>query len=241
MESVVTLLSLCLAFALYLQSCEYVAIRKEFLVGGTWAGGDVSQNALFVSHLYLRFVFLVLIFLPNFFPSLLPWAWLGLLISQVVISVRVKSPFSGGVEGLIFWAQVCLLLSQIEGVGVTPIYFLAILVLCSYFLAGFKKLFESGWRNGTTLEGYMKKSWYRVPRFIQNISLCQFKWTSWAIILTQMLLPFLLFLPSGFILFSVVGIVFHLSIFYFFGLNRFFWGWLACYPAVYLLLRLGDI
>jgi hypothetical protein len=39
--------------------------------------------------------------------------------------------------------------------------------------------------------------------------------------------------PSGALLFMVIAAVFHFLVFWFFGLNRFFWAWLTNLTAVW--------
>lgn len=252
------LMEIALAFALLLQSFEYLGMKNEFRVGGTWAGPDVILNQLFNFHLYLRLLLLVFILtvaIARFFQldfevysflSLLPMAWLGMLASQLIIVIRTNALPSGGAEGLLFWLQLMVLWIHTTGHQTSALVFVSILILSSYAIAGLRKLAKADWRNGQALRGYLQKSWYRIPPCIRvrsdgshapspssNGSLL--KIISLAIILTQVALPLFLFLPNGFWIFLVLALVFHIANFWIFSLNRFVWAWVAGFPAVYFL------
>ena len=235
-----------LAIALFFQSIEYWSIRREFMVGGIWSGPDVLLNRMFVAHLSLRFALLPLIFVGD----VAAFAWSGLVLSQIIICLRVRFCFSGGVESILFYSQMVALISVLFPGLAFPQLFLATIVLSSYVLAGLHKLRQKKWRQGRALPRFLFDSWYSVPSSLFNIkkklsgngTTMSLQWLSWFIILSQIVLGFLPFVPGGIYAFIGVGIAFHFSIFYVFRLNRFFWGWLVTYPAVFILaLRLaGD-
>ena len=55
---------------------------------------------------------------------------------------------------------------------------------------------------------------------------------SWAFIVWECLFPFALAGPRIAAVFCAVAALFHFLVFRYFGLNRFFWAWLASFPAI---------
>ena len=55
---------------------------------------------------------------------------------------------------------------------------------------------------------------------------------SWGFIVWEILFPFSLLDPRLAAVFCGVAALFHFLVFWFFGLNRFFWAWLCSFPAI---------
>jgi hypothetical protein len=55
---------------------------------------------------------------------------------------------------------------------------------------------------------------------------------AWAFIVWECCAPLALVSPELATAFCAVAGVFHFLVFWFFGLNRFFWAWLASFPAI---------
>jgi hypothetical protein len=53
--------------------------------------------------------------------------------------------------------------------------------------------------------------------------------------LWEAVFPLGLFNQNGALLFMVIAVVFHFLVFWFFGLNRFFWAWLTNLTAVWFV------
>ncbi len=112
--------------------------------------------------------------------------------------------------------------------------YLCIQVIFSYVIAGLVKVKNSEWRNGQALPNIAKLLRYQVPKTFQlylnnrNISLA----LSWLVIVFEILFFLPLLFPQSALFFLLFGLLFHFANFYFFGLNRFFWTWLATYPLV---------
>ena len=56
---------------------------------------------------------------------------------------------------------------------------------------------------------------------------------SWLLLLFEIGFPVALVSPDLSIVVILIAIAFHVGNFYIFGLNRFVFAWLACYPALY--------
>lgn len=108
-------------------------------------------------------------------------------------------------------------------------------LLLSYLKSGLCKIKNPHWRTGLALREFLSSAY-----FVQNSAvkyLCSAKRllliTSWTVILFEVAFPLtLISLPLA-LTFMTLGIGFHLSVSYFFGLNRFIWTWIATYPALF--------
>jgi len=58
---------------------------------------------------------------------------------------------------------------------------------------------------------------------------------SWAFILWEGLFPLVLVFPDWTFVFVGVALLFHFLVFWFFGLNRFFWAWAANLGSLFFL------
>jgi hypothetical protein len=124
----------------------------------------------------------------------------------------------------------------------TCLYFLAAQACLSYATAGFYKLLDKDWREGRGLFYVVN-----TPIWVTSSTMAHFfnqhtffnKLFSWLIIGFECTFPLILVMekPYGFI-FIGIGILFHALNAIILGLNKFFWAWIATYPAIiYLLLR----
>ena len=104
----------------------------------------------------------------------------------------------------------------------------------SYFISGWVKLLNPDWRSGRALQDVFAFSAYPVSEGLRSLShrplWC---WVmSWSVILFELLLPLSLIHQDLLIIALILAAGFHLSNVLFFGLNRFFWIWLAAYPSL---------
>jgi len=92
------------------------------------------------------------------------------------------------------------------------------------------------WRNGQAMTVFLNSGLYgplatdRVFRRPMVASSC-----SWAFILWEGLFPLVLFNPGWMAVFVGVALVFHFLVFWFFGLNRFFWAWAVNLSSIFFL------
>ena len=121
------------------------------------------------------------------------------------------------------------------------LFLIAVQVTLSYFVAGVVKAKERDWRSGRALALLLTQTPYAVPARVQ-------KWVenprvafagAWLILLFELSFPLALLDIRLCWIYLGLGLVFHLMNVWVLGLNRFFWAWLAGYPAVvYLSLSL---
>jgi hypothetical protein len=110
-----------------------------------------------------------------------------------------------------------LLMSQIVSQFAGPalgwracFWYVTIQSLSSYFLSGSVKLLRPEWRNGSAMTIFLNAAIHG-----------PLSHGHWLLLDTRL---------AG--LFCLIAAVFHFLVFWFFGLNRFFWAWMATFPAI---------
>ena len=169
----------------------------------------------------------------------------GLLLAlQLLMLIRWRGAFNGGSDfmtlmvllGLFIAAGVNLLSAPNRHPDLgwrAGFAFIALQAISSYFLSGSVKLLRPEWRNGRALTLFLNEA-VRGPlppgHWLRQAGLARLG--SWAFILWECAFPLALLHAEWALLFCLVAAVFHFLVFWFFGLNRFFWAWLATFPAI---------
>jgi hypothetical protein len=165
---------------------------------------------------------------------------LGLLLSQAILQIRWRGAFNGGAD----FMTLVLLIGIAIGSGLTPLlgeslawqaglWTISIQTLSSYFLSGTVKLRYAGWRNGRALPTLLDGGLYgplAASSLLRHRAVAII--SSWAFISWEAAFPLAMLDPALMSFWCAIGIVFHFLVFWYFGLNRFFWAWLAAYPAL---------
>lgn len=119
-------------------------------------------------------------------------------------------------------------------VTVCVMYIAAQLTL-SYFISGVTKIRGNRWRDGTAFAGIFSTDAYGSPmlfRLSEQLPICGLL-ICWCIIIFETLFPIVFFLPDyGQIGVLGIGVMFHLVIAIFMGLNKFIWAWWSAYPSL---------
>lgn len=166
-----------------------------------------------------------------------PWPLVGLAGLSLLILHHFQGPYNGGSDRMGLLALWCLTLSRLlpmaQGQELAFGY-LGVQLVLSYLIAGWVKIRNPDWRSGRALRDVFQFSAYPVaedlrrwadrPRVLRAMS--------WAVILFELAFPLTLLSRETLIAGLVVAAVFHLANACLFGLNRFFWTWLAVYPAI---------
>lgn len=166
-----------------------------------------------------------------------PWPLVALCALSLAILQRFQGPYNGGSDRMGLLALWCLTLSQIAP---TPQWrevlfgYLGLQLTLSYLIAGGVKLMNPDWRTGRALRDVFQFSAYPVserlrrwadrPRVMRAMS--------WAVIGFELAFPLSLLSQPTLIAGLAIAATFHLANACLFGLNRFFWTWLATYPAI---------
>lgn len=165
---------------------------------------------------------------------LMCWALFGLAL---LILIRFQGPYNGGSDrmGLLILSCLCLvhILPQSDWQEVVFGYLAAQLIL-SYVMSGWVKITNAEWRSGQALVDIFAFSAYPVcEKFREFAESRRLLWAgSWFVIAFELLFPLSLATPITLIIGLTITSVFHLANAFLFGLNRFFWTWIAAYPSI---------
>lgn len=173
-----------------------------------------------------------------------PWPLVGLAGLSLLILQRFQGPYNGGSDRMGLLALWCLTVSRLMPTPALQEVFFAYLglqLLLSYVISGWVKVINPDWRAGLALQHVFQFSAYPVseglrrwadrPRLLMIMS--------WAVMGFELAFPLTLLSPVALAVGLVIAGGFHLANACLFGLNRFFWTWLAVYPAlVWLQARL---
>lgn len=242
---------LLLGWSLMLQTLEYLRIQRLDRITN-W---QIQRDEVPPSPPGIRAVLDVLL-RPRAYTALLVlrlilalwllFAGLGLVGSSLlfgialVLLMRWRGAFNGGSDFMTLVGLTGLLLAQVVGTVLQPetgwrtgLWYVTLQTVSSYFVSGWVKLLRPEWRSGAAMPVFLDtgvygplpaSSLYRKPTLALLLT---WGFTVWEGCFVLALLD-----PRLALLFCTVGAFFHFMVFWYFGLNRFFWAWLASYPAV---------
>ncbi|MBT6427374.1 MAG: HTTM domain-containing protein, partial [Rhodospirillaceae bacterium] len=112
--------------------------------------------------------------------------------------------------------------------------YLALQLTLSYFISGWVKIVNPDWRSGRALQDVFQFSAYPVSESLRSwADRPRLLWAmSWAVMLFELIFPLTLLTQATLIMGLAVAATFHFANACLFGLNRFFWIWLAAYPSI---------
>lgn len=216
MELAVRLAEIILGFSLLQQSLEYMrGASPEKILGG------------------LRALLAVLLML-----GVQPiWVETGLLLLTLLLIKRFNGPYNGGSDTMSILVLLCLWLSHVVPNRFwqeVALGYLAFQLAFSYFQAGYIKIINRAWRNGQALRDVFLFSAYPVSEQVRAWAASPglMFGMSWMVMLFELLFPLALVNPYFLYAALVIAALFHLANACLFGLNRFFWIWLAAYPVI---------
>lgn len=216
LDAVLHLTELLLGFALLQQSLEHVASACD-------------EWWLFAPRACLS-VLLMLGVAPAWTSSAL--LGLGLLILR-----RFDGPYNGGSDRMSLLILICLCLAHLLPAPhwrEAAFGYLAVQLVLSYVLSGAVKIVNPDWRSGRALRDVFLFSAYPVSEDLRRLA----EWPrllllmSWCVMLFELLFPLALLTQPALIAGLSIAAAFHLANACLFGLNRFFWAWLAAYPSI---------
>ena len=249
-------LSLCL------QTVEFLFLRDALGEKGVWAYAVqrddlahsshglrtlfafLSREPVYALHLVLRL--LAALYLMVFGASAALMVFL--FLSTVQLLIRWRGAFNGGSDFMTLVVITGLLIGSLGTIAGyvdfawrAGLIYIAIHSASSYFISGSVKLLNPEWRSGEALGLFLDSGIYG-PLKSDSLFwkrpvaiLC-----SWAFILWEIAVPLAFVDPLAMVAYCVTGLVFHFLVFWYFGLNRFFFAWLATHPAlIFLAAQLG--
>jgi len=234
---------LLLGWSLLLQSFEQLRVQSLDRVG-SWALqraevparpgwvrpllDGLFQPARYRAMLWLRAALAALLM-----AGLLPAAGaIALFVIAVLLLFRWRGAFNGGSDFMTLVGLTGLLIAHAAGWR-AGLWYVALQSITSYFVSGWVKLLRAEWRTGRALPVFLDSGVYgplatasvfRRPRVAQA---CAWAFTVW-----EGCFPLALLDVRLAAVFCAVAALFHFLVFWFFGLNRFFWAWMVTYPAV---------
>jgi hypothetical protein len=256
-ELVVRWLELLGGFSILLQCVEYWRIADSTDPDGVWAW-RVQRADIPASPVWVR-ALLDMLYQPRLYRAQLLlrglaalclmvggnqwWLAVGLFAGQLLLLVRWRGAFNGGSDFMTLITVTGLLIAQVVGLfagaemgWTVALTYIGLQTLSSYFVSGWVKLKRPEWRNGQAMTVFLNSGLYgplppdSVFRRPLVALLC-----SWAFILWEGLFPLVLLWPDGVGIFVLLAGVFHFLVFWFFGLNRFFWAWVVNLSSVFFL------
>lgn len=242
-----------LAISLLVQSTEFLRMQHIMRHGSVW-DWQVQQTELAHAAVWLQKIFRFLyrervhhlhlivrvaLAASLFYGVSLPGSIL-LFASTLVLLIRWRGAFNGGSDFMTVVVLSGILIAQVAAFLVGPVlawkaglWYITIHTMSSYFLSGSVKLLSSDWRNGRALPYFLDGAVYG-PLHANSIFrkkpvaiLC-----SWTFILWECSFPLVLAGPAWAFAWCGGAVLFHFLVFWHFGLNRFFWAWLASFPAI---------
>ncbi|MFT3931936.1 MAG: HTTM domain-containing protein [Spongiibacteraceae bacterium] len=214
-----------------------MALRlTEILLG--WA--FIQQSAEYLnSSIHNRILFSARLLLSSMLVVGLytQWVCLALLLVSMVMLIRFQGPYNGGSDRMGLLILLCLSLAQLlpsQKWREHALGYLALQLVLSYFISGWVKVVNPDWRNGRALQDVFLfsaypaseslRAWANHPRLILFMS--------WAVMIFELLFPFTILSSTTLAIGLIIAALFHLANACLFGLNRFFWVWLAAYPSI---------
>lgn len=236
LDIVLTSTTRLVMFSLILGYIELYRLKTLWTLGGPWANPHKNFDHIFIALLLLGFLTSVW-FLVGGHPNILI---AGLLLLSILISKKFNGSLNGGSDAMTHILLFGLFVGTIDqSFASLGLWYIGIQSMLSYFIGGVVKLKNTEWRSGAALSKFLQSSAYDVPTFFkhfsQNIALMFF--TAWCVMLFEVSAAALLLLPDIAPIWITVAASFHLMNFFIFGLNRFFWTWLATYPCILWLVK----
>ncbi len=241
----------------FIASLEVLALKGEFGDGGLFSWDvlrTVSTATLsvgtgrprqFISHPFFvpavtgaraLAALILMVFSSNY--ALSTACAFAILAASIVMYWRAPLGLDGSDQmSLITFVAVAIykLFPGDVHVARASLWFIAIQGCLSYSVAGIAKVVSPVWRSGEAVRRILGTRTYGSSRSASFVSgregVCVA--LSWLLMLFECTFPLALaFGETGFAVFAVLGILFHISNAVIMGLNTFVWAFVATYPAI---------
>lgn len=242
-EFALVLTRVLISIAVFFQSLEMLLIRPTFGPRGVWKWEILKSEFGILAPLlrYKPFLFLLIVRAIAAEISIFyfnPFALGIMALVTLLIAIRWRGTFNGGCDSMTLLTLNYLCLAAIASNQlVVQQVCLALIALqsgLSFFLAGVAKIRSNNWRTGRALQHFGCSPAYSPPkllsRMLENPRIAFLG--SWTILLFEILFPLAFLSTRLAVIFLVTAGIFQLGNFIAFGLNRFFFAWIATYPAI---------
>jgi len=223
------------ALALLLQTLEFALVTRQLSSGALYPLPPRGWRGLFGPGfgwlLGLQAV-LALLVLFTAIGAPIP----ALLATALLVGARFDGNFNGGSDRMTLVVLSGLTIelaapwwptARLVGLG-----WIAVQLTLSYFVAGLAKLSEPTWRNGAALGAILKSGHYLVPLRVRQLPDPILGALGFVTLGFELAFPLVFVAAHAAPAFLVLALGFHLANFFVLGLNRFFWAWLAAWPAL---------
>lgn len=166
--------------------------------------------------------------------------WLGSLL----VSVRFRGSYNGGSDAMLLVVLSGATLARVSDLALVQraaLGYVCAQAVLSYAISGLFKLREPAWRDGSALPRLFVSTPYPFPAWAERLfrQPSRARVAAWSVIALECSFPLALLDERVAPWLLALGVAFHLVNVALLGLNRFFWSWLAAYPAlVYFSLSL---
>jgi hypothetical protein len=213
---------------------EFFYLKHFFKTDGPWNRIKLKLPLLTTLLLiYIASAFSIILYPTSF-------ALFTTLAISLFITYLIQAPFNGGADYIgtqnNFFILLFYLFKNFPHFQKTCLTYIAVNLVLSYVASGFYKVKSNEWQSGEILNKISHSSNFNPPKFLKMI----YAQSNISRVLTYIVLCFEI--SSFFALNSKLtiyylsfGLLFHLTNFFYMGLNRFFFAFLAGYPAVYFL------
>ncbi len=249
------------ALAAILQTLEWMSLRPAWSESGVFRWSllrddfrtfpaflrgffdAVLSERGFAHLLRLRLACAILLVLT---PGMGPFVALLLFVvstSTLLISMRWRGSFNGGSDSMTFHVSLALFFAAVfaksQTVALGSLGYIAFHLTLSFFVSGVAKLASPAWRSGHALRQLVTTSNYGPPAiFARLLSQPALSFLlGWLIIVFECAFPFAFFMEGSVMMIIVTALFFHILNYCLFGLNRFFFAWLAAYPVLFFFNR----
>lgn len=214
-----------------------IAIRlTEILLGFAFAQQSIEHLVSFNDErrIFLPRLILALLLIVGFQTE---WVILLLLLLGLAALYRFQGPYNGGADRMSLLILCCLCLVHFlptQRWQEVAFGYLALQLILSYFMSGWVKVKNPAWRSGEALRDVFQFSAYPVSESLRlwSNSPQALLFMSWGVILFELLFPLSLMTNTSLGIALFITASFHFSNACLFGLNRFFWIWIAAYPSI---------
>ena len=184
--------------------------------------------------LFVPFLMASLLLLSGIAPTT---ACLALLANSLAILHRFQGAYNGGSDRMGLLILICLTAAHalpLERAREAALAYLAAQLTICYFMAGWVKVVNPAWRTGEALTDVFRISAYPVSEQLRHLAHRPhlLLTMSWAVIAFELAFPIALINQTTLLIALTLAALFHLANACIFGLNRFFWTWLAAYPSI---------
>lgn len=254
--NIITLTTYLTAINCFIQNIEYLSLKNIFNANGVYRI-NILEKQLLTYPAFIRKIVLLLcnnqsiyyllyarmIIILSMLFTLSPIPIFLLILTNLIFAIRFRGAFNGGSDYMTMLTLMALFIATLVPTNLNysfMLMYLAIQVILSYLLAGVAKIRDSDWRSGVAIANIINGPNYAPPKVIKKI--LNFKLISlslcWLVIGFELLIPLIFFIPNQLWIVFCGLLVFHFINFIIFGLNRFFFTWLATYPAVFYLVTI---